>query len=54
MPIGVPGVDHSGEVFRADGVVALRLQAVRATDLSDVASIMGRVGARLTTEGAVH
>lgn len=54
MPVGVPGVDHSGEVFRADGVVALRLQAVRATDLPDVASIIVQIGARLLTEGLVH
>jgi formylmethanofuran dehydrogenase subunit B len=54
IPVGVPGVDHSGEIFRGDGIVALRLRQVRATDLPDVASIMGQIAARLSSQGAVH
>ena len=29
IPVGTPGIDHAGEIFRTDGVVALPLAALR-------------------------
>jgi formylmethanofuran dehydrogenase subunit B len=33
LPVGRPGIDHAGQVFRADGVVALPLSALRPSNL---------------------
>jgi hypothetical protein len=34
--VGWPGIDHAGQIFRADGVVALPLSALRASSLASV------------------
>jgi formylmethanofuran dehydrogenase subunit B len=47
IPVGVPGVDHAGQIFRGDGVVALPLRALRASALPDVRSVLERIEARL-------
>jgi formylmethanofuran dehydrogenase subunit B len=36
LPVGRPGIDHAGQIFRADGVVALPLRALRASKLPSV------------------
>ena len=36
LPVGRPGIDHAGQIFRADGVVALPLSALRASSLASV------------------
>jgi formylmethanofuran dehydrogenase subunit B len=51
LPVGVPGVDHAGQIFRSDGVVALPLRALRESALSDVASLICRIEARLDGRG---
>ena len=51
LPVGVPGVDHAGQIFRTDGVVALPLRALRESSLPDVASILDRIEARLDARG---
>jgi formylmethanofuran dehydrogenase subunit B len=33
LPIGRPGIDHAGQIFRGDGVVALPLTALRSSVL---------------------
>ncbi len=43
IPLGMPGIDHAGQVFRTDGIVALRLAALRRVGLPDLASILGRI-----------
>lgn len=47
VPVGMPGLDHAGQVFRTDGVVALRLPALRASTAPDVGSVLGKIEAQL-------
>jgi formylmethanofuran dehydrogenase subunit B len=51
IPIGIPGVDHPGQLFRADGVVALHLGAVRRTKLPDIATVLAQIEGRLAAGG---
>jgi formylmethanofuran dehydrogenase subunit B len=43
IPVGVPGLDHAGQIFRSDGVVALPVRALRQSALPDVATVLGRI-----------
>jgi formylmethanofuran dehydrogenase subunit B len=43
IPVGTPGIDHAGQLFRTDVTVALRLPALRRSTLPDVASMMARI-----------
>jgi formylmethanofuran dehydrogenase subunit B len=52
LPVGIPGVDHDGQIFRSDGVVALPLRALRDRGLHDVSSLIGRIEARLHARGS--
>jgi formylmethanofuran dehydrogenase subunit B len=54
IPVGTPGVDHAGQVFRTDGVVALRLAALRAPSQPDVQSVIARIEASLANRGQVQ
>ena len=47
LPIGTPGLDHAGSVYRLDGVVALPLRALRDRGLPPVAEMLSRIHARL-------
>jgi formylmethanofuran dehydrogenase subunit B len=47
IPVGTPGVDHSGHLFRADRVVALPLKAVRPASLPSVAEALEAIEAAL-------
>lgn len=47
IPVATPGRDHAGQIFRCDGVVALPLRALRATDLPSVAQVLGAIEAQL-------
>jgi formylmethanofuran dehydrogenase subunit B len=51
IPVGVPGVDHPGQVFRTDGVVAMHLAAVRRTALPDLGSVLEQIEGRLAVGG---
>lgn len=48
VPVGMPGADHEGLVFRTDGVVALRLQALRPSAAPDVATVVRMIEAILS------
>jgi formylmethanofuran dehydrogenase subunit B len=48
VPIGVPGIDHAGQVFRTDGVVALPLRALRSSALPSAAAVVNAIDKRLT------
>jgi formylmethanofuran dehydrogenase subunit B len=50
IPVGTPGIDHAGSVYRTDSVVALPLRKLRDTGLPSVADVLGALAARL--EGA--
>ena len=43
IPVGTPGVDHAGNLFRTDSVVTLPLQALRSTGLPSVAAVLERI-----------
>lgn len=43
IPVGQPGLDHAGLVFRADSVVGLPLRGYRDAGLSSVADIVKRI-----------
>lgn len=40
IPVGTPGLDHDGQVFRTDGVVALPVRGLRESTLPPVADVM--------------
>jgi len=52
IPVGVPGLDHAGQVFRADAIVAVPLRALRPSTLPDVATALGLIEARLAELGS--
>lgn len=43
IPIGAPGLDHAGAVFRTDGVVSLPVRALRATGLPSAAAVLRHI-----------
>lgn len=47
LPIGIPGVDHPGQLIRTDGVVALPLRALRPARHPTAASVLQRLHAAL-------
>ncbi|CAO3427041.1 formylmethanofuran dehydrogenase [Azospirillum endophyticum] len=47
IPVGTPGIDHAGDVFRADSVVALHAGALIDRGLPSVATVIGRILATL-------
>ncbi|CBS88918.1 formylmethanofuran dehydrogenase subunit B [Azospirillum lipoferum] len=47
IPVGTPGIDHAGDVFRADSVVALHAGALIDRGLPSVADVIGRMLAAL-------
>lgn len=40
IPIGTPGIDHTGHVFRLDNVVAIRLKKLRDSELPSTAEVL--------------
>jgi formylmethanofuran dehydrogenase subunit B len=47
IPVGVPGLDHSGHVYRTDNVVALRLRKLMERGLHSVAEILADIESAL-------
>jgi formylmethanofuran dehydrogenase subunit B len=47
IPVGTPGLDHAGHLFRSDRVVALSLGRLRATSLPTVAEVLTAIEAAL-------
>ncbi|MPT24804.1 MAG: formylmethanofuran dehydrogenase, partial [Starkeya sp.] len=43
IPVGTPGVDHAGTVFRMDSIVSLPLGALRVATLPSVAEAVRRI-----------
>jgi formylmethanofuran dehydrogenase subunit B len=43
IPVGVPGVDHGGAVFRTDGLVALPLQPLRSSPRPSIAAALAAI-----------
>jgi formylmethanofuran dehydrogenase subunit B len=49
IPVGTPGLDHAGSVYRTDGVVALPVQGLRPERLPRVADVLGRLSSLLAS-----
>lgn len=47
IPVGTPGVDHAGQCFRTDRVIALPLAGLRASGLPSVAEALAAIEAQL-------
>ncbi len=47
IPVGVPGLDHAGSLFRTDSVVAVPVRPLRDLGLPSAASVLRAVRARL-------
>lgn len=47
IPVGTPGLDHAGHMFRTDKVVMLPLRALREAGLPSAAQIVGEIEAGL-------
>lgn len=47
IPVSTPGVDHTGQLFRTDSVVALPLKQVRQSPYASVNSILKQVIERM-------
>jgi formylmethanofuran dehydrogenase subunit B len=47
IPVGTPGVDHAGHLFRTDRVVALPLRRLRESALPTVAEALAAIGHEL-------
>jgi formylmethanofuran dehydrogenase subunit B len=45
IPVGTPGVDHAGHLFRTDRVVAIPLRQLRQSSLPSVADAIGAIEA---------
>lgn len=43
IPVGTPGIDHKGHLFRTDSVVSLPLKQLRQTSLSSVSDILNQL-----------
>jgi formylmethanofuran dehydrogenase subunit B len=47
IPVGTPGVDHAGHMFRSDRVVALSLGRLRESTLPSTAEVLGAIESAL-------
>lgn len=47
IPVGTPGLDHGGRLFRMDGVVALPLTALRDSPLPSATQVLAEIEAAL-------
>lgn len=50
IPVGVPGVDHAGHLFRADGIAALPLHRLRRRAVPSAAEILTRLRLALESQ----
>lgn len=48
IPVGIPGIDHNGHLFRMDNVVSLPLHKLRETTLLSAADVLGQITAGLS------
>ena len=47
IPVGTPGLDHAGSIYRMDGVVSLPRAPLRDLGLPSAAEVLRRIGTRL-------
>jgi formylmethanofuran dehydrogenase subunit B len=51
IPVGTPGLDHAGSIYRTDGVVAMPLRKLRDGGLPSVAEVIGLIEQQLPGQG---
>ena len=47
LPVGRPGIDHAGQIFRGDGIVALPLAALRPSPLPSAGATLTAIAAAM-------
>jgi formylmethanofuran dehydrogenase subunit B len=47
LPVGRPGIDHAGQIFRGDGIVALPLVALRPSPLPSAGATLTAIAAAM-------
>lgn len=47
IPVGTPGLDHGGALYRSDGVVSMPVRALRRAALPSVATVLREIARRL-------
>ena len=47
LPAGRPGIDHAGQIFRGDGIVALPLAALRPSPLPSAGATLTAIAAAM-------
>jgi len=52
IPVGTPGIDHAGQIFRMDNVVALPVHGLLQRNLPSVADVLDRIDTALAKEQA--
>jgi formylmethanofuran dehydrogenase subunit B len=50
IPIGTPGIDHAGQIFRMDNLVALPVQALLQRNLPSAAEVLNRIAQAMAKE----
>jgi formylmethanofuran dehydrogenase subunit B len=50
IPVGTPGIDHPGDVFRSDGVLTLRAKALIERGLPRTAEVLKRIDAAVKAD----
>jgi formylmethanofuran dehydrogenase subunit B len=48
IPVGIPGVDHNGQMFRMDSSITLPLKKLRDTNLPGLSEVIGKIEAKLS------
>ena len=52
IPIGTPGVDHTGHLYRSDTVVAVRMHQLVERGLPSAQQVLAEIGARIARDEA--
>jgi formylmethanofuran dehydrogenase subunit B len=48
IPVGIPGVDHTGTMFRMDSSVAMPLKKLRKSELLSLSEVISQIEAKLS------
>ncbi len=48
IPVGIPGVDHIGQMFRMDSSITLPLKKLRDTSLPSLSEVIGKIESKLS------
>ena len=54
IPVGIPGIDHNGHIFRSDSVTILPLKQLRKSPLPSAAQVFTSIRQALSTKGRIQ